>query len=79
MFDYNVRAVSLHIVCETTVFLVLALKHALKLFDTGSSVFVKVEFHISISLRLLGAFSKNPEKPVLLLFLWCLLVIIVFL
>ena len=41
----------------------LALKHTLKLFDTGSSVIVKVEFHISISLRLLGAFSNNGEKP----------------
>ena len=44
------------------------LKHTVKLFDTGSSVFVKVEFLISISLRLLGAFSKYPEKPFLLLF-----------
>ena len=25
-------------------------------------MFVKVEFHISISLRLLGAVSKNAEK-----------------
>ena len=41
----------------------LALKHTLKLFDTGSSVFVKVESLISISLRLLGAFSKNAERP----------------
>ena len=64
---------------QTTVFLVLALKHTLKLFNTGSSVFVKVEFLISISLLLLGAFSKNAEKPFLLLFFWCSLVIVVFL
>ena len=75
---YNVRAVSLHIVCNVRqLFFWLALKHTLKLFDTGSSVFVKVEFHIRISLRLLGAVSKNAEKPFFVVVFWCLLVIAV--
>ena len=55
------------------------LKYTVKLFDTGRSVFVKVEFLISISLRLLGAVFKESRKTFFVAVFWCLLVIFVFL